>query len=78
VVTALEREGVEFHPNGVTLNKRTEPIARHGCSFGSCGKSFIDRGRNSVNGVEVDAGPRDTALVMLRAAMTLAGIALRQ
>jgi transcriptional regulator with XRE-family HTH domain len=27
VVTALEREGVEFHPNGVTLNKRTAPIA---------------------------------------------------
>jgi hypothetical protein len=37
---------------------------------------LIDRVRNSVDGIEVDAGPRDTYLAILRAGMTLSGIAL--
>ena len=37
---------------------------------------LIDRVRNSVNGVEVDASARDTNLAMLRAGMTVAVIAL--
>jgi len=37
---------------------------------------FINHVRNSVNGVEVDASPRDTNLAMLRAGMTVAVIAL--
>jgi transcriptional regulator with XRE-family HTH domain len=27
LVSALQAEGIEFHPNGVTLNKRPAPIA---------------------------------------------------
>jgi hypothetical protein len=37
---------------------------------------LIDRVRDAVDGVEVDAGPHDTYLAMLRAGMTLCGIAL--
>jgi hypothetical protein len=39
---------------------------------------LIDRVRNCVNGVEMDAGPRDAALALLRAGMTVVGIALRR
>jgi hypothetical protein len=41
-------------------------------------EELIDRVRNSVDGVEVDAGPRDINLAILRAGMTLSGIALNR
>jgi hypothetical protein len=39
---------------------------------------LVDRVRKSVDGVEIDAGPRDAALALLRAGMTIVGIALRR
>jgi hypothetical protein len=39
-------------------------------------EEVIDRVRDAVDGIEVDAGPDDTYLAILRAGMTLAGIAL--
>jgi hypothetical protein len=41
-------------------------------------EELIDRVRNSVDGVEVDASPRDINLAILRAGMTLSGIALNR
>ena len=41
-------------------------------------EELIDRVRNSVDGVEVDASPRDINLGILRAGMTLSGIALNR
>jgi hypothetical protein len=39
---------------------------------------LVDRVRKSVDGVEIDAGPRDAALALLRAGMTIVGIAMRR
>jgi hypothetical protein len=39
-------------------------------------EQLIDRVRDAVDGAEVDAGPRDTNLAILKAGLTLCGIAL--
>ena len=36
----------------------------------------IDHVRNSIDGIEVDASPRETALALLCAGMTVAGVGL--
>src|SRR5262245_65873423 len=47
VVTVLEAEGIEFRPNGVTLNKHTAPIVIHS-GAAAFSEELIDPALNAV------------------------------
>ena len=80
-VEALGATGVRFSENGVYL-QRPAPIdrghrspQRRGCSMTA--DELINHVRNSIDGIEkVDGGPRDAALAIFRAGMTVAVIGL--